>query len=105
MSTVSVSLYDLGLSPATTKNPSKASVSFWIYTQNPKWGMRSAAEKYYALNPASFTTSADDPRRWALASDLNLSSVPNPEDFGWAFQEGTTSWSSTMPTTFWAFTT
>ncbi len=53
--------YDLGLSTATTKNPSKATVSFWIYTQNPKWGMRSAAEKYYALNPASFTISRHGP--------------------------------------------
>src|SRR5207302_608940 len=50
--------YDLGLSPAATKTPSKATFSFWIYSHNPKWGMRSAAEKYYALNPACFTTSA-----------------------------------------------
>ncbi len=58
--------YDLGLSTATTKSPSKATVSFWIYTQNPKWGMRSAAEKYYALNPASFTTSATTLGAWVL---------------------------------------
>ncbi len=80
--------YDVGLSPATTNNPSKATFSFWIYTNNPKWGMRSAAEKYYALNPDSFTTSATVLGAWALDNTKPLSSVPNPEDFGWGYEEG-----------------
>ena len=79
--------YDLGLSPATTKSPSKATVSFWIYTQNPKWGFRSAAEKYYALNPASFTSPADALGAWVLGNSRPISSVPNWEDFGWAYHE------------------
>ncbi len=79
--------YDLGLSPATTKNPSKATVSFWIYTQNPKWGMRSAAEKYYALTRQALPLL---PRPWVPGcSERNrdISSVPDWEDFGWAYHE------------------
>ena len=79
--------YDLGLSTATTKSPSKATVSFWIYTQDPKWGMRSAVAKYYALNPASFTTSASTLGAWVLASTRPISSVPDWQDFGWAYHE------------------
>ncbi len=80
--------YDVGLSPATTQSPSKAIFSFWIYTNTPKWGMRSAAEKYYALNPASFTTSATVLGAWALGNTKPLSSVPNSGDFGWGYEEG-----------------
>lgn len=80
--------YDLGLSRATTKNPSKAAVSFWIYTQNPKWGLRSAAEKYYVLNPMNFTSSASALGAWAIANSVSLGSVPTPQDFGWAYDEG-----------------
>ena len=79
--------YDVGLSTATTSSPSTAKFSFWIYTNNPKWGMRSAAEKYYALNPGSFTTNATVQGAWALKNTLPLSSVPDHEDFGWGYEE------------------
>ncbi len=79
--------YDVGLSTATTSSPSTAKFSFWIYTHNPKWGMRSAAEKYYALNPDSFTTSATVLGAWALKNTQPLSSVADHEDFGWGYEE------------------
>jgi len=78
---------DIGLSPAATKSPSKATISFWIYTQNPKWGLRTAAERYYSLNPSSFTSNATTLGAWAATNVAPLSSVPSPLDFGWAYQE------------------
>jgi IPT/TIG domain len=80
--------WDLGLSAAATKTRSKATVSFWIYTANPAWGMRAAAAKYYALNPASFTAVSAVRGSWVLQNNLSLTTVPNPQDFGWGFHEG-----------------
>jgi IPT/TIG domain-containing protein len=80
--------WDLGLSAAATKTPSKASVSFWVYTANPTWGLRAAAEKYYALNPAAFTSATSTTGAWELENSIPLSTVPNPQDFGFAFEEG-----------------
>src|SRR4030095_6904394 len=77
--------YDLGLSPQTP-TPSTATVTFWIYTQNPKWGMRSTAEKYYALNSNDFTTRATVQGAWVVTGG-SLSGIPNPQDFGWGYEE------------------
>ena len=79
--------YDVGLSSATTSSPSTAKFSFWIYTHSAKWGMRAAAEKYYALNPTSFTSAATVRGAWALKNTLPLSSVANHQDFGWGYEE------------------
>jgi hypothetical protein len=82
--------WDLGLSPAATKTPNKATLTFWIYSSTPKWGMRAAAEKYYALNPASFTSNAPvDKGAWVLLGTGNtLTSIPNSQDFGWGYNDG-----------------
>jgi IPT/TIG domain-containing protein len=82
------SSWDLGLSPAATKTPSRATVSFWIYTATPQWGLRATAAKYYASNPGSFTSATTRTGSWVLANTAPLTSVPNPQDFGWAFEEG-----------------
>ncbi len=79
--------YDLGLSPATARHPSTAEVSFWIYRQDPQWGLRSTAEKYYALNAAAFTTFAREQGAWVLGNRQPIQSVPDPQDFGWAYHE------------------
>jgi hypothetical protein len=79
--------YDLGLSPAASLTPSKATVSFWIYTQSPTWKLRATAEKYYALNPTSFTSTATLNGAWVLKRQHLLSTIPNPQDFGWGFEE------------------
>jgi len=81
-------VYDLGLSSATVLHPKKATVTFWIYTHDAQWGMRSAAEKYYALQPDAFTTTATVHGAWALDNTKPLNLVPNPEDFGWGYEEG-----------------
>src|SRR5262249_1009091 len=80
--------YDVGLSAAATKTPSKASITFWIYSVNPKWGIRASAGRYHAFKPASFTTSATDQGAWVVKGTHLLSSVPNPQDFGWGYEEG-----------------
>jgi hypothetical protein len=49
-------MWDLGLSTAATKMPSRATVTFWIYSSSPKWGLRAAAQKFYQLNPSSFSS-------------------------------------------------
>ena len=93
--------YDLGLSTATTKNPSKATVSFWIYTQNPKWGMRSAAEKYYAPEPGKLHHFGQ--RSWRLGSRRRPSRsarFPTARTSAGPTTSRTTSWTSTMPTAF-----
>ena len=79
--------WDLGLSAAATKTRSKAKVTFWIYSSAAKWGFRAAAEKYYGLNPASFTSNSSVEGSWTLASEAALRKVPNSQDFGWGFLE------------------
>ena len=81
-------VYDVGLSSATVLHPKKATVTFWIYTHDAKWGMRSAAEKYYALQPDAFTTAATTHGAWALDNTVPLNLIPDPEDFGWGYEEG-----------------
>jgi hypothetical protein len=80
--------WDLGLSPAAAKTPSSATLTFWIYTQDPRWGFRSAAERYFALSPNSFVSPLN-PASGAWAIGGPLSTVPNPADFGWGYLEGT----------------
>ena len=77
--------WDLGLSAAATKTKSKANVTFWIFTEAPKWGLRSTAEKYYALNPGPFTSTATLNGAWELGS--SLTSVSGWQDFGWGLDE------------------
>jgi hypothetical protein len=80
------SAWDLGLSAAATKTPSKAVWTFWIYTQSPQWGYRAAAEKYYGLDASSFVSSLKLQGAWALMDNPSL--IPGYQDFGWGFIEG-----------------
>jgi hypothetical protein len=79
------SAWDFGLSAAATKTKSKASWTFWIFTNDAKWGLRGAAQKLYALDTASFTTPLKLNGAWALG---NLAGIPTYTDFGWGFKEG-----------------
>jgi hypothetical protein len=83
-------VWDLGLSPAAATTPSRASVSFWIYTQDPRWGFRSAAEKYRTLNPAAFVSPvAAGAGAWVIPlTGESVTSVAGFQDFGWSFLEG-----------------
>ena len=82
-------VWDFGLSLAATKTPSRASFTFWIYSQAPEWGLRSAAEKYYTLYPHVFGAARKLEGSWLLPADAHsLDSIPNPSDYGWGFLEG-----------------
>ena len=84
------SVWDLGLSPAASKMPSRATISFWIYAPDPRWGLRSSAERYYALEPAAFASDVRLRGGWVLRGQgERLSEIPGSGDFGWGFHEGT----------------
>lgn len=83
----------LGLTRDTRRAPSSAGFAFVLYRHDPRWGMRSAAEHYYALFPESFIKRPRfegylnyanyerfDPATHMLA--VHKASVPDPSDFG-----------------------
>ncbi|HEY7113311.1 MAG TPA: hypothetical protein VIA45_10305 [Thermoanaerobaculia bacterium] len=81
--------WDVGLSASAAKTPSSARLSFWIYSQDPRWGFRSAADKYYYLDANSFTSGASSSGAWlADSGTVDFEDVPNSSDFGWYFLEG-----------------
>ena len=84
------SVWDFGFSPAASKTPSQAIFSFWIYAPDPSGGFRAALDRYYLLNPDPFGSPVTPQGAWALAgTGLSLAAVPNFQDFGWGFVEGT----------------
>jgi hypothetical protein len=82
--------WDVGLSASASKTPSRAHLVFWIYIQDPRWGMRAAAEKYRALNPFGFVSPVSVAKgSWVIpAGGSTISTVQGFEDFGWGFLEG-----------------
>jgi len=77
--------FDLGLSPAAEKFPSRAEVRFFIFFPDPEWGFRSAAERYYRMHPEPFTTHASTRGLWMTFHDL--AEIPLAEDFHFGFHE------------------
>jgi hypothetical protein len=78
--------FDLGLSPATTTlGPGRATFSLLLYHFDPAWGFRAAAAKYYAIFPQFFTKRVQREGLWFYS--LDLSQLPDPEDFGFTFDE------------------
>ena len=77
---------DLGLSAATEKFASEGSFSFVLYRCDPKWGFRSALQRYYELFPQCFTKRNEKEGIWMPFTDI--ATVEGFEDFGFQFQEG-----------------
>ena len=77
---------DLGLTPETKKFPSRASFSLVLYRSDPKWGFRSALERYYRLFPDCFTKRNAKEGIWMPFTDI--ATVQGFEDFGFQFKEG-----------------
>jgi hypothetical protein len=69
--------YEFGLTRATKKFPSKAEFRFFIYRVDPRWGFRSAAERYYKSNPQFFVKHAE--REGALGNMISFESI-QPSD-------------------------
>jgi len=78
--------FDFGLTPATTRFPSRAPFSFLIYRFDPAWGFRAATEKYVGMFPEFFLKRAMKEGIWMPFTDL--ATVENAEDFGFMFHEG-----------------
>ena len=63
--------FSLGVTPATRKFPGRAGFRFVLYPVDAAWGIRSAAERYYAFFPELFRT--------RCKRHGNIDSVSNPE--------------------------
>jgi hypothetical protein len=82
--------FSLGLSPETQKFPSRASFRFAIYTVDPEWGIRSAAERYYQFFPELVAGCAK--RHGNFGFFFPDKFKDRPEDFGWAYMENDFQW-------------
>jgi hypothetical protein len=78
--------YDFGLTKDTARFPSSADFRFVLYRFDPRWGFRAALQKYYDLFPQHFVKRVTREGVWMPFSDI--ASVPDFDDFGFAFQEG-----------------
>jgi hypothetical protein len=78
--------FDLGLSSATKRSPGAASFRAILYACDPALRFRGALSQYYRLFPAAFEKRVPREGLWMAFTDI--STLPNPEDFGFAYQEG-----------------
>ena len=78
--------FNLGLSPATDKFPGEADFTVILYSCDPVWGLRSAAEKYYSFFPELCTKRV--PREGVGSAVISKEFLPSAEDlekYGIAF--------------------
>jgi len=89
--------WDFGLSPESgtreagrrtrERRPNTAVFKFAIYAlDEPKWGMRAAADKFYRLFPESFRVRVKRFGIWMPFTDI--AKIADFEDFGFAYHEG-----------------
>jgi hypothetical protein len=80
--------YDFGLSSKTFKiGAGYSDFCFSIYKlDEPAWGFRSAAKKYYELYPDYFVKRVGNEGQW-LCSSGDVDTVPDINDYGIAFDE------------------
>jgi hypothetical protein len=79
--------FDFGLHPQTKHFPSAAPFQFVLYRTDPKWGFRSAADRYYRIFPEYFLVRSRDQGIWMPFTDV--STVAGWQDFGFKYHEGT----------------
>lgn len=82
--------FDVATSPQTEKFPNRAFFKLSHFNFNSYWGMRAALEKYYTIYPESFKKRVVTEGIWLPFTALR--SIPNWEDFGFAYHE--TAWNS-----------
>lgn len=82
--------FELGLTPRTLKFPNEATARFLLFRHDPRWGLRSAADRYYRFFPQWYARAPGAP------DGLWVTDVPkglaDPEDFGITYFE-TYDWS------------
>ncbi len=83
--------FDVATSPLTEKFPNRAFFKLSSFSFDSKWGMRSALEQYYSIYPEAFKKRVVTEGIWLPFTALR--SIPQWEDFGFAFHE--TSWNNT----------
>lgn len=82
--------YELALTPETLKFTRRASFRFLLYRTDPAWGFRSAAERYYRLQPQFFTRRLPGQADAGFMTDLSSFEKPErsaPAAAIWAYQQ------------------
>ena len=77
---------DLALTEATTKFPNRADFSFVIYRCEPRWGLRSAAERYYRIFPRFFERRMSEDGGWVCWG--NCEGMTNLVELGFKYHWG-----------------
>jgi len=78
--------FDFALVKDTLKFPSHADFEFLIYTSDPRWGFRSALEKYYSLYPSFFVKRTKKEGGWYVWG--NMKDTPEAAEAGFMFHWG-----------------
>jgi len=87
--------FSLGLTQETEKFPCRAAFRCIIYTVDPEWGIRSAAEKYYLFFSELFETEAVKHGNFSgfWKPEKEETVIPdNPEDFSLMYVENDYQW-------------
>jgi len=77
---------DVALTEATAKFPNRARFFFTIYRCDPRWGLRSAAERYYRTFPELFEKRMPDDGGWVCWG--TVADVPNFQQLGFLYHWG-----------------
>lgn len=78
--------YDFGLAPEPDLLSSSAGFRFVVFRFDPRWGFRSAFQKYMEMFPDYFRVRSHDQGIWMPFTDI--STVDGWEDFGFKYHEG-----------------
>lgn len=82
--------FDVATSPLTEKFPNRAFFKLSHFNFNSNWGMRAALKQYYSIYPEAFKKRVTTEGVWLPFTALR--SIPNWEDFGFAYHE--TAWNN-----------
>jgi len=77
--------FDIATSPMTEKFPNRAFFKLSRFNFNDRWGMRAALKQYYSIYPEDFKKRVVNEGIWLPFTSLR--SIPDWEDFGFAFHE------------------
>jgi hypothetical protein len=87
--------FDVGLSKATSKFPSRADLTFYLYSHDAEWGFRSALKKYYDLFPRFFVKRVQREGLWLARTPTQR--INRPEDFGITFHQVSSVKTNSLP--------
>jgi len=78
--------FELGTTAKTTKHPNTADFHFVLYRHDPKWGNRSAVQRYQSFFPRWFMRTVSG-GNWFIDPSPRTHLPTTPEDFGLKFSE------------------